>query len=70
MNNPNARRVVLNFMEEENMLDVWRIMNVIVKKNTRSRQCIYELGIFQANRTTKCLKNQGRTKGEGWSTAN
>ena len=26
--------------------------------------------IFQANRTTKCLRNQGRTKGEGWSTAN
>ena len=31
---------------------------------------IYELGIFHANRTTKCLRNQGRTKGEGWSTAN
>ena len=31
---------------------------------------IYELGIFHANQTTKCLKNQGRTKGEGWSTAN
>ena len=24
-----------------------------------------ELGIFHANRTTKCLRNQGRTKGEG-----
>ena len=24
----------------------------------------------QANRTTKCLGNQGRTKGEGWSAAN
>ena len=23
-----------------------------------------------ANRTTKCLRNQSRTKGEGWSTAN
>ena len=37
------------------------------------RQCIFELGIFHANRTTiksKCLRNQGRTKGEGWSTAN
>ena len=34
------------------------------------RYCIYELGIFHANRTTKCLRNQGRTKGEGWSTAN
>ena len=22
------------------------------------------------NRTTKCPRNQGRTKGEGWSTAN
>ena len=33
------------------------------------RKCIYELGIFHANQTTKCLGNQGRTKGEGWSTA-
>ena len=31
------------------------------------RKCIYELGIVHANRTTKCLRNQGRTKGEGWS---
>ena len=23
-----------------------------------------------ANQTTKCLRNQGRTKGEGWSTEN
>ena len=30
----------------------------------------YDLGIFHANRSTKCLRNQGRTKGEGWSTAN
>ena len=34
------------------------------------RQYIYELGIFHANRTIKCLRNQGRTKGEDWSTAN
>ena len=34
------------------------------------RQCIYELGIVHANQTTKCLRNQGKTKGEGWSTAN
>ena len=34
------------------------------------RYCIYELRIFHANRTAKCLRNQGRTKGEGWSTAN
>ena len=34
------------------------------------RLCIYELGIFHANQTTKCLRNQGRTKGEGWSGAN
>ena len=34
------------------------------------RYCTYELGIFHANQTTKCLRNQGRTKGEGWSTAN
>ena len=35
-----------------------------VSKNSMS------LGIFHANGTTKCLRNQGRTKGEGWSTAN
>ena len=34
------------------------------------RDFIYELGILHANRTTKCLRSQGRTKGEGWSTAN
>ena len=34
------------------------------------RQCTYELGIFHANQTTKCLRNQSRTKGELWSTAN
>ena len=28
------------------------------------RYCISGLGIFQANRTTKCLRNQCRTKGE------
>ena len=32
------------------------------------RQCTYELGIFHANQTIKCLRNQCRTKGEGWST--
>ena len=26
---------------------------------------LFLLGIFHANRTTKCLRNQGRTKGEG-----
>ena len=31
------------------------------------RWCTYELGIFHANQTTKCLRNQSRTKGEGWS---
>ena len=31
---------------------------------------IYELGIFHAHRTTKCLRNQDRTKGEAWSTTN
>ena len=34
------------------------------------RKCTYELGLFHANLTTKCLRNQSRTKGEGWSTAN
>ena len=28
-----------------------------------------KLGIFHANRTTRCLRNQDRSKGEGWSTA-
>ena len=30
---------------------------------------MYELGIIHASRTTKCLRNQGRIKGEGWATA-
>ena len=34
------------------------------------RKCTYELGIFHANQITKYLRNQSRTKGEGWSTAN
>ena len=29
------------------------------------RQCTYELGIFHANQTTKCLRNQCQTKDEG-----
>ena len=33
------------------------------------RKCYYELGIVHANRTVKCVRNQGRTKGKGWSTA-
>ena len=35
-----------------------------------SKICTYELGIFHANRITKCLKNQRRNKGKGWSTTN
>ena len=27
INNPKARKGVLNFIEEENVIDVWRIMN-------------------------------------------
>ena len=34
------------------------------------RSCTYELEICHANQTTKCLRNQCRTKGEVWSTAN
>ena len=30
----------------------------------------YELGIFHANRKAKCLVNQSRIKGEGWTTTN
>ena len=33
------------------------------------RKCTYGLGIFHANQTTKCLKNQSRTKVEGRSKA-
>ena len=33
------------------------------------RYCTYEVGIFHANKTTKCLRNQRRTEGEGFSTA-
>ena len=29
----------------------------------------YDLGIFHANQTTKYLRNQSKTKGEGWSIA-
>ena len=29
------------------------------------RYCTYDLGIFHANRKTKCMRNQSRTKGEG-----
>ena len=32
VNNPNARPVILNYMDEENLLDAWRIMNENVKK--------------------------------------
>ena len=32
------------------------------------RYCTYELGIFHENQTTKCLRNQRRTKSEGWWT--
>ena len=36
-NNPNARRVVLQYMNGENLLDVWLIMNENVKKFTWRR---------------------------------
>ena len=36
-NNPNARRIILNYMEEESLLDVWRIMNGNCKKFTWRR---------------------------------
>ena len=37
VNNPNARRVILNYIEEENLIDVWRVMNEDSKKYTRRR---------------------------------
>ena len=43
---------------------------VLILISVLLRSCIYELGIIHANQTNKCLRNQGKTKGEGWSTAN
>lgn len=37
VNNPKARQAVLNYMEEESVLDVWRIMNENCKKYTWRR---------------------------------
>ena len=37
MNNPNARKVILNYIEEEKMLDVSRIMNENCKTFTWRR---------------------------------
>ena len=34
------------------------------------RQCTHELGFCNAHSTAKCLRNQGRTKDEGWLTFN
>ena len=52
-----------------------RFANKFAKEGTNVDSLVrgikpYELGIFHANQTTKCLKNLGRTKGKGWSTAN
>ena len=33
------------------------------------KYCTYELGIFHANQTTMCLRNQGGAEGECWSAA-
>ena len=40
-----------------------RVSSHVDDFNTRNK-------VFHANQTTMCLRNQGRTKGEGWSTAN
>ena len=37
INNPKARQIVLNLLEEENFKDVWRIMNEDSRKYTRRR---------------------------------
>ena len=37
VNNPKARKVVLNLLEEENFIDVWRVMHEDTKKYTRRR---------------------------------
>ena len=38
INNPKARQVVLNLIEEENFIDVWRVMNEDEKGFTWSRK--------------------------------
>ena len=37
INNPKARRVVLTLVEEENFVDVWRLMNEDIRKYTWRR---------------------------------
>ena len=37
INNPRARNMVLSLMEEENFVDVWRLMNENTKKYTWRR---------------------------------
>ena len=37
INNPNARKVILNYIEEENLIDIWRVMNENSKKYTWRR---------------------------------
>ena len=37
INNPNARRVILNYIEEENLIDAWRMLNENSKKYTWRR---------------------------------
>ena len=37
VNNPRARRVVLDTMEENNLVDVWRVMNEDVRAYTWKR---------------------------------
>ena len=41
-----------------------------MRKLSEKKAFMKRLGIFHANRTTKCLRNYGRIKGEVWSTAN
>ena len=42
----------------------WSATPFLVLQSNKS-QCIYKLGIVNASRMTKCLRNHGRTKGEG-----
>ena len=41
------------------------VILVLILISMFARYVTYKLGIFQANRTTKCLLNQSRAKGEG-----
>ena len=61
-----SSKILSNHTKEDYCLEL-----AIVQEKMDYHTTIGEIvGIFHANQTTKGLRNQGRTKGEGWSTAN